>query len=185
MTLAAREKKFVMLAAASAVVFALLTWVVLPWTDQLMDSGEQLRLAEKKLRQEKELLAAAPQIAAQTQALQLRLDAEEKRLLPTADAAQSGAQLQSWLVQRAGELQLEVQRSDFLAPAPVSEKYVRVPVRLDLNGPITQVAQFMNAVTHADRLVSVDELQVTSFGVEKEKRVRCTLVISGLMAKGA
>jgi Tfp pilus assembly protein PilO len=185
MTLAVREKKLITLAMASAVAFALLNWFVLPWTDQLMDSGDQLRLAEKKLRQEKELLAAGPQITAQTQALQSRLDTEEKRLLPTVDASQAGAQLQSWLVQRAGELQVDVQRSDFIAASPVSEKYVRVPVRMDLNGPITQVVQFMNAVTHSDRLVSVDELQISSFGVEKEKRVRCTLVISGLMAKGA
>ncbi len=183
MKLALREKRMVMLAVVSAGVFSLLNWVVLPWSDQFLEAGQQLTLAEKKLRQRKELLASAPQVQAQVQALQAKLDAEEKRLLTAADANQAGAQLQQWLVQRAAEQKLEVQRSDFLAATPVAENYVRVPVRLDLDGPITQIAGFMNAITHGDRMVAVDELQVTSTGAEKEKRVHCTVVISALMGK--
>jgi len=183
MKLQDREKRFVLLAVASALLFALLNWVVLPWTDHFLEAGQQLTLAEKKLRQRRELLAAASQVHAQTQAAQAQLDAEEKRLLPTADGNQAGAQLQQWLVQRAAEQKLEIQRTDFLALSPASEQYTRVPVRLDLDGPITQVAAFMNAITHGDRIVAVDELTVNTFTPTPEKRVRCTLVVSALMAK--
>jgi Tfp pilus assembly protein PilO len=183
MTLAERDKKLLMLLAASALMFLLLNYLVLPWGEKFMESGDQLTLAEKKLRQKKEMVAAAPQVQSQLVALQTRLDQQEKRLLPAADANQAGPQLQAWLAQRAGEQRLEVQRSDFLPMVAVSDSYVKVPVRLDLNGPITQVVQFMNAVTHSERIVSVDELVINSMGVDKDKRVHCTVVISSLMAK--
>src|SRR5438105_4978535 len=148
MRLAERERRLIALAAISAVLFSLLNWVVLPWGDQFLASGQQLTLAEKKLRARRELVAAAPQVQARLQLLQSKLDAAEKRLLAAPDTNQAGAQLQQWLAQRAAEQKLDVQRSDFLAAAPVSDNYIRVPVRLDLEGPITQVVQFMNAVTH-------------------------------------
>ena len=40
-------------------------------------------------------------------------------------------------------------------------------------------------MTRGDRMVAVDELQISSYGTEKDKRVHCTIVISGLMAKAA
>ena len=183
MKLRERDKKFLMVLASSALVFVLLNYFVLPWSEKFIDTGEQLTLAEKKLRQKKELIASAPQVRSQLAALQARLDHEEKRLLPPTDANQAGAQLQDWLAQRAVEQKLEVQRSDFLATAPVSDLYIRVPVRLELGGGITQVVQFMNVVTHGERMVSVDELHINSMGVDKDKRVHCSVVISSLMPK--
>ncbi len=183
MNLAEREKRLIALAVFSAMLFSLLNWVVLPWSDDFFASGQDLARAEKKLRSRRELVAAAPQVQARLQLLQVKLDGEEKRLLATADSNQAGAQFQQWLAQRAVEQKLDVQRTDFLPVAPLSDDYVRVPVRLDLEGPITQVVQFMNAITHGDKAVAVDELHVASSGPEKEKRVRCTIVISALMAK--
>ena len=183
MKLGDRDKKFLMVLAFSAAVFVLLNYVLLPWSDKFMDAGEQLTLAQKKLRQEKELIASAPRVQSELAALQARLDQEEKRLLPATDANQAGAQLQDWLAQRAGEQKLDVQRSDFLATTPVSDLYIKVPVRLELNGAITQVVQFMNVVARGERVVSVDELHINSMGVDKEKRVHCSVVISSLMPK--
>jgi len=78
-----------------------------------------------------------------------------------------------------------VGRTDFLAATPVGSDYLRIPVRLDFSAPITQVVQFLNAVTHGERAVSVDELQINSYGTEKDKKVHCGVVISALMSKGA
>ncbi len=181
-----RDKRFLALGVFSAVVFAALNWGVLPWADQLVASGPQLTLAEKKLRQRKELLASAPQTQAQLTQAEGKLAEQEKRLLAANDPSQAGPQLQQWLSERAAEQRLSVDRTDFLPVAAVSDDYIRVPVRLDLNGPITQVVAFMNAVTHGDRIIAVDEMQISTYGTEnKEKRVHCSIVISGLMAKPA
>ena len=185
MKLTQRDRSFLALGLLSALIFAALNWGVLPWTERFMDSGQQLTLAEKKLRQRKELVAAAPQAQAQLKQAEAQLAEQEKHLLPKSDAEQAGPQLQQWLVARAAEQKLEVGRTDFLAATPVGNDYLRVPVRLDFNAPITQVVQFLNAVTHGERVVSVDELQINSYGTEKDKKVHCGVVISALMSKGA
>ena len=185
MKLSERDRRFLMIGACSALVFAILNWGVLPLFDQSLDSSQQLTLAEKKLRQRKELVAEAPQAQTEFTKLQSQLDAEEKRLLPTSDPSQAGPQLQQWLAQRAAEQRVEIGRSDFLAVAPLNDRYLRVPVRLDLNAPITQIAQFMNSLERGDRMIAIDEITINSSGPDKEKKVHCSMVVSGLMAKGA
>lgn len=185
MKLKPRDRRALMLLVFSAVLFLFLNYVVVPWGEKFMTSGDDLRLAEKKLRHEKEVLASAPQVDAQVKALQVRLDAEEAKLLPTADRSQASAQLQQWIAQRAAEQKVELLRTDFIDAAPYADDYVRVPVKVELIGPITQVAQFINALTHGDRLVAVDELSVNSGFSDKEKKVRCSLVVSALMRKGS
>ena len=179
-----REKRYLLALGFSAVFLAFANWVILPWADRFLTSNQQLVLAEKKLRQERELVAAGPRIDAELQALQSRLDTEEKRLLPTSDTSQAGAQLQQWVSQRAGEQRVDVVRTDFLATAPVGDHYIKVPVRVELNAPITQLVQFLNALSRGDRVVAIEELNVYSY-LDKEKKVRCSMVISALAPKAS
>lgn len=185
MTLKSRDRRALMLLAASAVLFLFLNYFAVPWGEKFMSSGEDLRMAEKKLRHEKELLTAGPQIDAQVKLMQTRLDSEEQKLLTTTDRNQATAQLQQWISQRASEQKVELLRSDFNDATPYADDYLRVPVRLELTGPITQVVQFINAITHGDRIVSVDELSINSGVVDKEKKVRCSMVVSALMRKAS
>jgi Tfp pilus assembly protein PilO len=183
MTLNQRDRRALLLLAGSAVLFLFLNYVAVPWGEKFMTSGDDLKMAEKKLRHEKEMLASAPQMEAQIKATQDRLDAQEQKLLPGTDRSQASAQLQHWIAQRASEQKLELLRTDFIDATPYADDYVRVPVRLEMMGPITQVVQFMNALTHGDRVISVDELNVNSGYIDKEKKVRCTMVVSALMRK--
>jgi Tfp pilus assembly protein PilO len=185
MRLKARDRRALLLLASSALLFLFLNYVAVPWGERFLTSGEDLRLAEKKLRHEKEMLASAPLVEAQVKAAQGELDAQEQKLLAGTDRNQAGAQLQQWIAQRAAEQKLELLRTDFIEAKPYADDYLRIPVRVELNGPITQVAQFMNAVTHGDRLVSIDELTVNSGYADKEKKVRCSLVVSALMKKAS
>jgi Tfp pilus assembly protein PilO len=141
-------------------------------------------MAEKKLRHEKEVLASANQVDVELKGLQARLDSEEGKLLAVADRNQASAQLQAWIAQRATEQRVDLLRTDFIDAVPYADDYLRVPVRVELVGPITQVAQFINAVTHGDRLVAVNELTMNSGFSDKDKKVRCSMVISSLIRKG-
>ena len=185
MTLKSRDRRALMLLAFSAVTFLFLNYAVVPWGEKFMTSGDDLRMAEKKLRREKDMLASAPLVEAQVKGLQARLDAEEQKLLPGTDPNQATAQLQQWIAQRASEQKVELLRTDFIEAKPYADDYMRVPVRLEMIGPITQVVQFINAMTHGDRIVSVDELNVNSGYIDKEKKVRCSMVVSALMRKAS
>lgn len=185
MKITERDRRALLLLAFSAVLFLFLNYVVVPWGEKFMTSGDDLRMAEKKMRHEKEMLASAPAVEVQLKSMQGRLDTEEQKLLQTTDKSQADAQFQQWIAQRAAEQKVELQRTDFLDVAPYADAYVRVPVKIQLTGPITQVVQFINSITHGDRLVSVDELNVNSGYIDKEKKIQCSMVVSALMRKAS
>lgn len=181
MTLRPREKKFLIGALLAALVFVLLEFVALPgWEDATSSTGN-LFLAKKQLRFSRELIGAK-QLRDQQTALRGRLDEKEHQLLVAQDANQAGAQLQTWLASRAADQQVGLVRSEFLAPSPLGENYVRIPVRLQVNGRITQLTQFLNAIIAGDRIVEIEELQLSGAG-DKEKLVHCGVVVAALMAK--
>jgi len=181
MKLRSREKKFLIAALLAAFVFALLEFVALPGWDGAKGSTGDLFLAKKQLRFSQELIAAQ-QLRDQRAALRGRLGEKEHQLLVAQDANQAGAQLQRWLANRAVDQQVGLVRSEFLAPSPLGDNYVRIPVRLQLNGRITQLTQFLNAIIAGDRIVEIEELQLSGAG-DKEKLVHCGVVVAALMAK--
>jgi len=181
MKLRPRERKLVVAAVLTALFFACLEFVVLPRWDRAENSTGSLFLAKKELRRSRELIAAK-QLREQETALRSRLSDQERRLLVAPDANQAGAQLQTWLASRAAEQQLGVVRSEFLAPSPAGGNYIRIPVRLELNGRITQLTQFFSAVVTGDRIVDIEELQINSAG-DKEKQLHCGIVVAALMEK--
>jgi len=181
MKLQPRERIFLIVALLSAMVFVALQFVVLPrWESARSDSGTLFE-AQKELRNSRELLATK-QLHDQVVALRARLDEQDHRLLSAPDQNQAGAQFLTWLNAGAAQQQLGFARSELLPAVPVGEKYMRVPVRLELTGRITPITQFLAAITNSDRLVSIDELELASSS-DKEKKVHCTFVASALMAK--
>jgi len=181
MKLQAREKKFVIVALVAALVFLTVQFVILPQWDRAESTSERLFEAQKELRHSRQLIAAR-QLREQETTLRARLDEQNGRLLSAADANQGGAQFQTWLAAAATQQQLAFQRSEFLAPTPVGSKYIRIPVRLELTGRITDITQFLEAVTTSNRIVSIEEFDLNGSG-DKDKQVRCGLVVAALMAK--
>ncbi|HEV2386583.1 MAG TPA: type II secretion system protein GspM [Candidatus Acidoferrales bacterium] len=181
--LSSREKIFAIAGVAALLAYGLAEFVVLPASAIWNNGEERIALAQRRLRRERELVAAR-QLPARVAAARAQLQQEQKRLLQGKDANQAGAQLQSWLAQQAAAQQLEVLRSDFLPPAPVTAEFVRVPVRIELHGRISQITAYLAAVTQGNQIASVDEMQFSSYGDAKQKQVHCVVVVSGLMAKG-
>jgi len=181
--LTGREKRFLGVGIFAVLVYLMAQFVILPMSAARGSGEGKLMLAQAKLRRAREL-AAASGLQARVAVTRAQLEQEQKRLLQATDVNQAGAQLQAWLVRRATELQLEVLRSDFLPAGPVAPNYLRVPVRLELNGRITQLAAYLASITQGDQqLASLDELQFISNWTDKQKKVHCMVVISGLMPR--
>ena len=181
MKLRAREKKVVIIGLIAALLFLALQFLVLPQWGQDNSSPGSLFQAQEELRKSRELVAAN-QLRAQEAALHAQLEQEDRRFVTATDANQAGAQFQTWLAAAAGQQQLTLTRSEFLTPAPFGDRYLRIPVRLEFTGRITQITQFLASVTAGDKLVSIDELDLNSNG-DMQKQVRCSLVAAALMAK--
>lgn len=183
MKLTQRDRRALLLLGFSAVLLLFLNYVAVPWGEKVLTSDDDLRMAEKKLRHEKAMVVSAPVLDAEVKTLQARLAGEEQKLLSSNDPSQASAQLQQWISQRAADQKIQLLQSDFIQPVPFADSYLRVPIRVEVIGQITQVAQFMNALTHGDRLIAVDDLSVNSGFDDKDKKVRCSMVISALMRK--
>ena len=181
MSLQPREKGFLIAGLSGVVVFLFLEFVALPNWGSAESSSERLFQAQKQLRYSRELLASR-QLRDQEKLLRGRLEEQEHRLLVGPDSNQAGAQFQRWLADYAAELQLALVRSEFMAPAPVGENFLRIPVRLELNGRITQLTEFFSAVTSGERIAEIEELQINGVG-DKEKHVHCVVVLAALTAK--
>ena len=181
MKLQPREKRFLIGAALAAVLFALANFVVMPQLDKAESSSSSLFQAQKELRNSKELLAAK-QLQDEEAILRNRLDEQNRRLLTALDANQAGAQFQTALAAAAAQQQLGLVRSEFLSPVPAGQKYLRIPVRLELTGRITQITQFLATITTGNQFASIEEIELNSNG-DKEKKVHCGLVVAALMVK--
>jgi len=165
----------------AAILFAVAQFVVLPHWDLVNSGSGSLFEAQKELRNDRGLIAAK-QLRDQEATLRARIEEQNRRLLSAPDASQAGAELQTWLEAAAAQQQLGFVRSEFLAPVAVGDKYLRIPVRLELTGRITQITQFLASITTSDRMVAIEELDLNSSG-DKEKRIHCGLVAAALMAK--
>lgn len=181
-----REKKFLLAAVGVIIAYVLIQFVFTSGSNPVpIDAGlDQLALAQRTLRHDREL-ASASQLTTSVVALDARFQQEQKGLLAGMDPNQAGAQLQTLLANRAAAQQLEVVRTDFLPTAPVSPGYLRVPVRIELHGRITQLIAFLTSVTQGQPMASVDEAQFSNYSTAKEKQLLCVVVISGLMARPA
>lgn len=182
MKINAREKKFAIAGVAALLAYALAEFVVLPAGSTWGHGEERLLLAQRRLRRERELVFAK-QLPASISAARAQLLLEQARLLQGKDANQAGAQLQAWLTQQAAAQQLEVLRSDFLPPSTVAPGFVRVPVRIELHGRISQIVAYLAAVTQGNPIAAVDGMQFSNYGANSPKQVHCVVVVSGLMAK--
>lgn len=180
MKLSPRERKFIAAAIITAALVAGLQFVVLPLWNRQASGAEDLLRAQKQLRRQKELIAATKQIQSQTVALEGRLTEEERRLLSPEDSNKAAAELEGWVAQRAGEQKLAIGRIEFLPSTPFGKMYVRVAVQLELNGQMTQLAQFFDALLKSEKTVALEDMQINSVG-SKDKRVRCVVMITTLM----
>jgi Tfp pilus assembly protein PilO len=181
MKLQPRERKMILVAGVLALLVVGVYFVVVPLLSRGAASRDDFQLVQKELRRQKELIAAKKQIQDQAAVLQSRLSEMEHHLLPTEDPGKAGAELQAWVSQQAAQQQLDIVRSEFLPSTKMGTRYVRVPVQFELNGQITQLTQFFNALTGGERIIAVEDLQINSAGA-KDKRVRCVVVVATLMA---
>jgi Tfp pilus assembly protein PilO len=180
MKLRPRERTFVVVAVVAALLLTGLRYVAIPLSDRQASGAEELLRAQKQLRRQRELIAATKQIQSQTGTLEARLTEQGRRLPSAEDSNKAGAELEGWVVQKAGEEKLDVGRIEFLPSIPFGKMYARLAVQFELNGQMTQLVQFFDDLLKSEKMVALEDVQINSIG-SKDKRVRCVVVVTTLM----
>lgn len=186
-----REKRALGAMGLAAALFLLLQFLLLP----AMESAEKLRAAlplrEKTLRKHQDLVAQAGARETDWQSLQARLAETEKGLLDSRASAVASAELQQLVKQLMAQQGIEMRSADFLpvrALKPVSAGYAAVPLSLQFECTLDQLANLLLAARGGNKILALEHLTVGAVPPRPDrprKMVSVRMVIRGLMAEPA
>lgn len=177
----AREKK-VLLIGGAIVAAALIFYAA----DSLIPSHATLaaEIATKKkiLLAQRELLSQEENYKARIEQYRKRLEQDRARLLPGDNPNVAGAELQKVLKDLADHSGVEIIRKDIQREQKVQDNLIKVSVRIETNCVADQLVQFLAAIENYDKFLTLDELSINSFPIQKRYEIRPALTVSGYIA---
>jgi type II secretory pathway component PulM len=178
MKISTREKRILIIGGVVTVLILLfyLAPMALPGREDL---SVELQAKKRTLIGQKELLLREEHYKARIDDYRLRLSKDLSRRLPGENPSIAGAELQKVLKDLADQNGVEIIRRDNQREQKLENELVKVSVRIETQCAIDQLVRFLAAVENYDRLLSVDQLTVTSFRMQKLWQIRPVLVVSG------
>ncbi len=181
MKITPREKR-VLIVGAAIVIGAIVYFAV----DALIPSRAALAAdvtAKKRtLLAERELLGQEGNYKAQIDRYVKRLEQDRSRLLPGDNPNVAGAELQKVLKDLADRNGVEITRKDFQREQKVQDNLIKVPVHIETQCDPDQMVRFLAAIESYDKFLTLDELSVTSFRMQKRYEIRPAFTVSGFIA---
>ncbi len=181
MKITPREKR-VLIIGAAIVIGAIVYFAV----DALIPSRAALAAdvtAKKRtLLAERELLGQEGNYKAQIDRYVKRLEQDRSRLLPGDNPNVAGAELQKVLKDLADRNGVEITRKDFQREQKVQDNLIKVPVHIETQCDPDQMVKFLAAIESYDKFLTLDELSVTSFRMQKRYEIRPAFTVSGFIA---
>ncbi len=180
MRITAREKKF--LIGGGAIILAgliLYLGVVMVPSRELL--SKEVETKKRALLRQREMVGRENFYKARVEQYQKRLKQDYTRLLAGDNPSIAGAELQRVLKGLADQSGVEVIRRDIQPSQKLQDNLVKVAVRIETNCVPEQLVQFLAAVENYDKFLTVDELAITSFRIQKRWEIRPSVVVAGLI----
>ncbi len=179
MRINARERR--VLTIGGVVVAAVLIYYV---ADAVLPSRSTLaaEVANKKktLLAERELVNQEAIFKTRVEQYQKRLEQDRSRLLPGDNPNVAGAELQRILKELADRNQVEITQKNFQREKKL-DKLIKVPVQINMQCNSDQLVQFLAAIENYDKFLTVDELSITSFPMQRRFETRPSITVSGFI----
>jgi Tfp pilus assembly protein PilO len=175
-----RERKFIVVGGV-VVATALLVYVVLLLLPDF-ESRTSVEQKRRKLLQYKEMLNSEELYTTRIEQYRKRLQEDSNRLLPGETPNVAGADLTNVLVQFATQNGVTISRREQQSEQKLQNNLIRIPVRMDMTCNMDQLVQFLSAVENYDKLLTVDELSIASFQIQKRWDTRPNVTISGYIS---
>jgi Type II secretion system (T2SS), protein M subtype b len=173
-----REKRF--LAVGGGVIFLTIFFFI---ADNLIPTGatvsRDLDHKKKLLLKYREILGQEAAFKARLEECRQRLRDAEARLLPGDNPSIVGAELQKTLIEIAAKNQVEIMRKNIQKEQKVQDNLIKISVRVDVNCQPEQLVQFLAEIGNYDKHLTVDELMITSYRIQKKIEIRPAITVSG------
>jgi hypothetical protein len=180
-----REKKFLIIGGGS-VGMAVLFYLAVSFMPSGAGAGGSVELKKRMLLKQKETLMREQEYKTKAEQYRQRLTQDLTRVLPYDNPTIAAAELQKLLKEIADRNGVEIIRKDVQQEKKVQENLVKVSVKIETNCVPDQLVQFLAAVENYEKSLSVDELVINSFRIQKKYEIRPIITVSGyIVARSA
>jgi len=178
MQVTGRERKFILIGVIAVLAIAVFYFVSgpSPVKQEASLSVEQQRRA---LLQSREILAQEPVYRARAEQYRERLQQLRATFLQGDNASIAGAELQRVLKELADQSGVDIVRRTIRGEQKLQNGVVKVSVNIETNCQPDQLVRFLAAIENYEKHLSVDELQINSFRIQKRYEMRPILTVSG------
>lgn len=178
MQMTGRERKFILAGAVVAGAIAVFYFLSgsSPASEEATLSVEQQRRA---LLQSREIMTQEPLYRTRTEQYRQRLQQLRTMFLPGDNASIAGAELQRLLKDLADQSGVDIVRRTIRGELKLQNGVVKVSVNIETNCQPDQLVRFIAAIENHEKRLSVDELQINSFRIQKRYEMRPILTVSG------
>jgi len=178
MQISGRERKFVIVGAIAAVVIAVFYFVSGP-SSVRQEASLSVEQQRRALLQSREIMAQEPVYRVRTEQYRQRLQQLRVTFLPGDNASIAGAELQRVLKELADRSGVDIVRRTIRGEQKLQNGVVKVSVNIETNCQPDQLVRFLAAIENYEKRLSVDELQINSFRIQKRYEMRPILTVSG------
>ncbi len=178
MKISARERRVLIgggAIAALVLVFYVGTWV-LPGREGL---SSEVQVKRRTLLGQKEMLIREAGYKARLEEYRLRIKQDLSRCIPGENSALAGAELQKVLKDLADQNGVEIIRRDVQREQKLDNDLTKVSVHIETQCALDQLVRFLAAIENYPKLLTVDEMTVSSFRMQKRYEIRPGLTVSG------
>jgi hypothetical protein len=175
-----REKWALITCVGAVLLFSLMKFVFFPTWDSLQETRENIPMQEKKLGKYKEVVASVPLRTSEASKVEALLHTAERGLLESKTASLASAELQDLLKQIAMTQSIDFRSSDFLPVKAISADYAEVPIGLQFQCKVDQLANLMRELSIHTKYLRVVRLTIQGAS-GKEKNIVVGLQVAGMM----
>ncbi len=179
--LSKRNKRALLILGGLVAGYIAVFHLFLPFLDRQREIGGQIASTRQEVQRHLKALEQRPLYANHLDRVRETVQAYENHFLEAPDVNAATLQIEETVRALADQNQIRVTRSNPLPEKMIGERYARVAVQLNLEGEYDSLINFIHAVSSYEKLLLVEEFQLTSFRVRDQTRLQPRLRIAGFI----
>jgi Tfp pilus assembly protein PilO len=175
------RKRKILLAGIIIVAAVLIFYEMISLLPNRVRLLQQVETDKKIILKQREILSLEESYRKRAEQADSRLKHIMTRLLPGENYNVASAELQNVLKDFADQNGVDITTKTTIQEkkVPDNEFLTKVAVRIDVNCDLEQLVNFLTSIENYDKFLKVEELEITSYKMQKKYDIRPRLMIAG------
>ncbi len=184
MEISQRDKRALWAVGVALTLFASFRFAIFPAWDFLQEASVNLPDRQKTLEKYREVIQAAELRRAEISSFDARLREAEAGLLASETSALASAEMQEVMKQLMAAQSIEIRSSTFLPVRPLGDNYLQVPLRLQFQCSLDQLASFLEEIGRGPKRLAISNLALQTAN-PRVKLISVNMNVAGIMRPAA